>query len=719
MRQLFTLILLGTLINFVSAQEFPVKTIRDIQEVSAEDLATCNDISPLEGDTVTVYGVAVTDGGIAFSAGGHQIWLRDTVGAWGGLDVRDGASNGLTANLLAGDSVEIIGVVSSFRGETQIDPIDDGITILGSGSSVSAVRVDLGELNNSSRINQPVTGEKWEGVYVELVNLQVVFLDDAFSSGTRQHFTVEDENGNQIEIQDRFPAGRSNLDVGNGGLLQIPPVGTVIDTLRGVISHQDPNGDCPNSNFPAGYAIFPVRTSDVVLAPLTLTPPSVLGSTITPLTPASTEDVVISASIEDTDGTIASASLFYAVGADTESYTEIAMSNTGGTTYEATIPNAEYEDGDIIKFYVCATDNDDQMTCQPDVPDNRDPEFFVVRDNGLQIFDVQFTLKDNGDSGYRNKEVTLEGIVTSSSEPGNLNLVTIQQDDTTLTGWGGLEAFGDAALASLTVGQKVSLTGQVQESFGLTVLGNVTSVNVIGSGTVKPLEVDPAVFSSYDFATNEQYEGMLIRLVNPAGGKVYVVDQNPDGGNNFGEYRVGTDLFDPNSGSRLLVGRKTGSAPGSLNVSYVNDGRWATEAGTMEVDTCVVSYSDSMDYVQGIMHYSFNNMKLLPRNNDDFSNFEGACNASVGIKEELANSTIKVFPNPASESFELAFNFPQHVEGTVILKDLFGRTVEQKSIVGSQGKLQMPVNTLAPGTYFMLLQVNDENITYKKIVVRR
>ena len=107
-------------------------------------------------------------------------------------------------------------------------------------------------------------------------------------------------------------------------------------------------------------------------------------------------------------------------------------------------------------------------------------------------------------------------------------------------------------------------------------------MSVSGTGTITPLQLDPSVFSTYDFATNEAYEGMLVELTNPQG-QIQVVDANPDAPSNFAEWRLGTDQFDPPNGTRVLTGRVTNSAYSSLNVSFVNDVQWATTDGIMNV----------------------------------------------------------------------------------------------------------------------------------------
>ncbi|RMG25229.1 MAG: hypothetical protein D6730_11265, partial [Bacteroidetes bacterium] len=421
----------------------PMVKISDIQMVSQANLLACNDTASFFGDTVTTTGVVVMAGGLAQSAGGRQIWIQDGTGPWSGIDVRFSGSDPTTPtdilDLQPGDSVKITGVVGRFRGETQLDPLPDGVELLDAGKAVRWTPVGVGELNDANRTNILETGEQYEGVYVEIVNVTVSSVD-FFSNNTRVSFNVQDADGNTMNISDRFLAQR----LPPNGTFTPPSVGTKYDTIRGVIAHSE-NG-CTGQGG-RGYEMFPFRAEDYVLGELS--PPQIAGDSRNPLVPTSSEDANISASITDADGTVVSATLFYAVGIGEVTYQAVPMTSQGGDTWTAAIPNTAYSDGNFVKYYICATDNDTLTACLPDVPAGGNagvPRFFVPRDNGPQIFDVQFTPYPDGNSAYINKEVTLTGVVTSSAEADNLGTVHIQQTGN-LTGWAGLQVVENSALA--------------------------------------------------------------------------------------------------------------------------------------------------------------------------------------------------------------------------------------------------------------------------------
>ena len=395
------------------AQNYPELSIQEIQNVPDADLAACIDTSIYLNDTVIVSGTVVMDGGLAQVRDGRNVWIQSGTGPFSGIDVfADRVPVPVQGtdflDLVAGDSVIVTGIVFTFGNESEILPLF--IEVVATDRPVLANPISVGALNDDQRTNNLETGEQWEGAYVELTDVTVTAVD-FFSSGSRVSITVADGDGNLVNLSDRFLAQRLPA---TGGTFVAPTVGTVYDTIRGVVVHSA-NG-CTNQGG-RGYEIYPFQASDYVVKQ-GASAPLISGISNTPGVPGSSEDVVVVANIEDVDGTVDSATLFYAIGIDTEEYTGIGMADGGGT-FSATIPNTEYNDGDIIKYYVSAVDNDDLETATPDVPGgNADPRFFVIRDGGLTIFDVQFTPFSNGNSGFVDQTVTVEGVVISSAEPG-------------------------------------------------------------------------------------------------------------------------------------------------------------------------------------------------------------------------------------------------------------------------------------------------------------
>ncbi len=634
-------------INLAKAQ-YPVVSIEDIQTVTQNALGNCDDQTFYLGDTVIIRAKVVMDGNLAVPSGvgnpnGHKnFWLQQgNGGAYKGIDVFNLSSMSVSEdphNLIAGDSVEILGYIDDYNGETEIVPLEgSSITLLGQGQPIYPVQVDIADLNDIERNNLLETGEQWEGTYVEIVGATVASLD-FFSGGTRVSFNIEDQFGNLLGVSDRFLVQKLP---GEGGNFVAPNVGDQLDTIRGVIAHSKNN--CPGFNG-RGYELYPFQESDYVYG---ASAPRIFNIARTPLVPNSTQDVTVTADITDNDGVIVSASLSYATGSTGGSFSSVPMTFVSGETFTATIP--AQADGTLIRWYISATDDSAQVTQLPNNDPNTNTYLYRVRNNGLSIFDVQYTPYANGISPYLGESVSVEGVVTSSvnsTDTGDLGYVYIQQENQ--LNFAGLWLQQGSTISQLERGQKVEVEGVVSENFGMTALTDIASVNVTGTGSINPIVLNPDSFSVYNGATQEQFEGMLVRFENPSvGDKIYVVEQNADAvtSNNYAEYRVGTDVFNPNSGVRVIAGRSAGNS--SLYVSYINDSLWVNN---LSVDPYVVDYGHSMQSISGIFYYSFGSMKLLPRNNHDIVDYGDApvtAMFSSNLVEVCVNDTVQ-FMNMSS-----------------------------------------------------------------------
>jgi len=708
------------------AQNYPTVTIEDIQTNTQAELAACNDTSSLLGDTVTVYGTVVNAGGEAYTANGRQIFIQEGAGPFQAIGVRFGGGNNPTSpddiwNLVPGDSIKIEGAVERFNSETQLDPVS--VELIGT-APVRAASVPVSDLNDDNLDQLMETGERWEGQYIEIVDVVVSSVGVPFSN-SRQTFTVEDANGFKVNIADRFPAGRSinssgnNQNSGDPGLLVTPPVGARFDTIRGVILHNNPSG-CQSgvSGVSFGYELNPFDSDDIVIG---ASAPLISGVSRNPVTPNETQDVTISASIADPDGNVTAATIHYAVGLNNNTFLTAPLMDNGSGTYMGTIPASAYSNDDFVKYYVSATDDSSLTSTFPGGAAS-DPIIFSVRENGTTIYDVQFTPNDNGVSLYRGLDVTVEGVVVASAQSGDLGYVYIQEEGR--TSWGGLPLIQSADLNNLSRGDKIQVTGSITENFGLTVM-NVTSLNTIGTGiNIDPVVLNPDSFTSRTYF-NEAYEGMLVTLENPNDGGIFVVDDNADnntgGTSNFAEYRVGNSLLNDANGCRVLAGRQTNSAFSSINVSYINDSTWAFNDGAYNLDVtplCIVTPADSMASLTGIMTYSFGNMKLLPRNNDDFEAYSGAnCESGiVSVEEGLADvDRLRAYPNPAFDRLTIEHQMVQPRALSIELTDLVGRSIVKLGTRPNEEITYLQVPQVAAGMY-VLRVADDQGVVFTQMV---
>ena len=470
----------------------------------------------------------------------------------------------------------------------------------------------MADINDPDRNNLLQSGEQWEGVYIELHNVTVASLD-FFSGGNRVSFNIEDANGNLMNVSDRYRVQKLPAE---GGTFVAPNVGDQIDTLRGIIAHSKNN--CPGFNG-RGYSLYPFQESDYVYG---ASAPRVFNVERTPTVPSSSDIVTVNADITDNDGSIVSATLCYGTGIS-GSFTSVPMSVASGETYEADIP--AQSDGTLVRWYIVAEDDSALVTYNPSSNPSTLTYLYRVRNNGLTIYDLQYTPYSNGVSPYSGETVTVSGVVTAgvnSTDTGDLGFVYIQQENQ--LNYAGIWLQQGTSLSSLKRGDLVEVEGLVSENFGMTSINDIASASVTGTGSIVPTVLNPDSFSVYSASSHEQFEGMLVRFEHPtAGEELFVVEQNADQqtGNNYAEYRIGTDEFDPASGSRVIVGRNSGNS--SLYVSYVNDSLWEISNGIMNVPAYVVHYGDYLESITGIMSYSFGDMKMLPRNNNDVVNYAG------------------------------------------------------------------------------------------------
>jgi hypothetical protein len=724
-KQLLTLTLGLFSILIANAQVTDV-SVTDVQFISATDLANCEDLSAYDGQIVKTVGVVLHNGNLTEIAsgsvnGGYRpgVHILDTsahgdMGAFAGVQIHgvytDGGGQSQPVstidNLVAGMIVEITGTVGNYQGETQIFPSDNSsVSVIGTTTPPTADTISLALLNDNTRTNNFVTGEEWEGSFVTFENLTVTAV--SIFSGNRVSFDISDDNGNLINVSDRFLVQKlASRDLANPsspqteGTFVAPIVGTKYASMSGLILHSE-NG-C-SGGVGRGYELNPFDTSHYKVGD---TPPSISEVTRTPLVPASANTVAMSAKIIDFNGTVDDQKLFYSTNINQAlvDFTSVAMTLKSGSTdeYEATIP--AFADGTIVRYYFTADDNDANKSYEPFTAKSADgaTSFYTVRDAGLTIVDLQKVLDPTQDaSPYRDQEVTVKGYITASAKPYDLEDMYMQDKDA--TEWGGIKLTGNADLLSLWRSQEVEVTGVVEESFGFTQLV-VSSVTKTGNvAEIAPIEI--AVSDSAGRANRgmEKYESMLVKLVN-SGGKVKI--SNPQL-NPFGEWTVASDTGASFANStKIQSGVKNGNNNSSLWVSVVSDSVWANTDGIMEVSEIEATKDMDMDALVGVVYYGFGQYAVKPRNNDDLIGFSIELDTtdypaivSVQHFEELG---LSFYPNPATSviNVEVANN----TQGTLIVRSLEGRILTETSILGSS---KMDVSTLTSGIY--VIEFINEN----------
>ncbi|NOX66335.1 MAG: T9SS type A sorting domain-containing protein [Chlorobi bacterium] len=689
-----SLIIFAILMMSVSlfAQTYPELSIKDIQFIEADSLleygSRNSEPKPalaVSGDTVIVTGVVMTapyeganpDSTRTLHAGAAAIFLQDTsMTEWSGILVRDPDASTSFAILDTGYIVKFKAVVNEYYTTTQLNAVDfQAQDVIGIQSRPTPVLLTLDSLVVKGSGNPNYLAEKWEGVYVE------------FRDVTTTEPGVLGYNTFRI-----FDNDNSNIVVGNSAdywrVTQAPLPGTKLDRIRGYIETR--------TNIQGGWFIInPVYPDDIVYGEVL--PPNISDVVRDKGVVKLGESVTVSAKIIDRDGSVASAKIIYDV--DSVNQAAIVMS-TADSIWTGVIP--AFNDSVFVSYYIMAVDNEGNVSYSPtDTVTSR--YFYKVLNRDLTIQDVQYSPFGSGFSGYHNYTVTVTGVVTADTSDipgfgGSGARVHIQNG---VGPWSGILIFG-AESEGLVRGDKVQVTGIVNETFGVTRIGNLdqgVQVTVLGSG-VEP-EATLLSTSDIDGANSgelpaESYEGVLIKYQN-----VTVVDENADGnpgpdegtgGNrNFGEILVADG-----SAVQTRVELQEG------NNDYHNF--WSAD---LENEPIRVIDGATFDVLAGIMYYSFGNYKLIPRKNGDFVGY-------TDVEKDAVTPNVfslsQNYPNPFNPSTIIQYSIPMNEFVTLKVYDVLGREVQtlvNKEQSAGVYNVEFNASKLTSGVYFYRIEAGS------------
>lgn len=735
-----------------SKAQFTYDTVNvfDIQFVDQNDLINCNDSSAYLGDTVTVVGYVASNGNRSELASGSSptghrpvINIVDTAdgGAGGhfrGLQIHGFFDNNATTvldNLEPGMLVFVTGIVDAFQHETQIYPLDNSAVVV-PGPTIPApapLSVPVSDLNDQSGNNKPETGERWEGSYVELTNLTII---EDLSFSNRRQYLAQDDQGFRVHIFDKFLAMKDggwqtvnpNSPESNGTLNPFP-VGTRLDTLRGIIDHSA-NGCFGGGQFSRGYRISPVYETDIVEGE---TPPIISNVSRDINFPGTSDDVEITADIVDVDGTVQSATLYYTTdfSVATPSFTAVTMNNTQGDQYAAEIP--AQSEGTRVGYYIEAEDNDQNSATFPvtGAGQNQNTIIYTVRDGQAKIQDIQFVPYPEQDdaSPYEGLQVTVTGVVTSSWKAFDLGYTYIQDPDA--DEFAGIMLVNNIELGDLQRHQIVTVTGTVREEREFTQL-DVSSINEIDStrfDTITPVVVDPGDSASFAGRGWEKYEGMLVEYRNSTpGDSLYVTEARRDP---FGAWLVSSEQNAPRSRSAwVMTGIQAQQNWASVYVSVITDdtNQLPNSNAPMMVDVVPTSTDQSMVAIQGLMTARFDVFKLTPRNNDDIIGFSVPLDSAQlepstlpepdeenFVTELHESNSVKVYPNPANDILNVNL-LVRADDARAQLYDVNGRVVLSQTLNSKVNTLNL--DQLSAGFYILRVVDGKSVLANEKVVIK-
>ena len=239
----------------------------------------------------------------------------------------------------------------------------------------------------------------------------------------------------------------------------------------------------------------------------------------------------------------------------------------------------------------------------------------------------------------------------------------------------------------LNEAMKLLLQVQYRESYGVTIINNVTAYNTISSNNTLP---DPQVITTGEIGllgdgevAKEEWESVLVEYDN-----VNITSYYADGGSNLGE---------------ILVNDGTGDTRVELE-----DGSNSYHNGSGQPGTILVELGAHFQKLKGIMYYSFSNYKLVPRKDDDFVGY------TTAVREENSNpvsfSLEQNYPNPFNPSTRIVYSIPKASNVTLNIYNVLGQQVKTLFYeTQSQGTYTVSFNatSLPSGIYFYRIDAGD------------
>ena len=660
---LIVLLVGGSLLAFTPAP-YDTVTIYDLQYVPNPD---SNDLSPRLGDTVVVKGLVMNGPRDLWVGARWAVYIVDPDSfpkPWSGFFVIQHDTFQTATNfqfVQPGWICYFTGVVSEFNHFSQVALLTNPpvpIDIVSTGNPIpDPVVLTCDDLKDRASF------EKWESMWVRVENARVV--NNAVPGNWA---SITDYTGAQTFIGEYFNWFRDRL---MNGTYSWPANGTRLNV----------NGFTREET--AGITINPRTPDDLEILS---NPPKITDVRRSPAAPTSSDNVTISATITD-NGTVDTAKVWYSV--NWGPFQPLQMT-ANVDTFSAVIP--AQSDGAFVRYFVTAIDNDGDFSMVPGDTSMATGRiyFYVVRDGGLSIKDVQYTWGYASDaSGYEGYEVTLQGIVTTDSTDFS-GSYWIEEDSTR---WSGIWVRNNSH--QFAKGDLIEVTGTVQESFGMTRLTNVTAASVVTPGVGVP---PAAPVKTGDIATGgkdaEAYESVLVKVQN-----LTVTNPFPDSPRNFGEFMVSDGSGD------LRVDDYSIAFRGNLDSAF--------------------ALNDHIDSILAIHYYSYGNYKIIPRDTNDIYGHTTAIN-EPGQPIPLAFDLKPNYPNPFNPNTTIEYTIADKGKYELAIYNVLGQKV--RTLVNATllpGKYRVTWDGLSDagqrvssGIYFYTLKGKNLQKTHKMILMK-
>ena len=285
----------------------------------------------------------------------------------------------------------------------------------------------------------------------------------------------------------------------------------------------------------------------------------------------------------------------------------------------------------------------------------------VVEATAATIYDIQYTDDASGDSPYLGQIVLTSGIVTYI----NGSNVWIQDGS---GAWNGVMIYSSDMAGAVAIGDEVEFAAEVDEYYNLTELKNVVGLTVVSSGNDLPAAAEISTLEAND----EDYESVLVKVSD-------ATCTNADTENNYGMF-------------------------------VVDDG-----TGEILIDDVFYAFTPTLDNVYditGIADYSYDERKILPRNDDDIVDVTTGINTPDGVV------SMNVYPNPSNGQFTFEMNASKAGTFKVEIINIQGQVVYQKQITQDGFyRESIDISDKARGMYY--IRLNDgQSMKIAKIMIQ-